>query len=82
MEVLPVHPEIVDYLKKRNLERKFTKQISLIRSNLRHPSLEVELLEPKHLKFFSFRVDRKYRAIFIFLDSNKIEIIDVSNHYQ
>ena len=30
----------------------------------------------------SFRIDRKYRAIFIFRDKNTIEIIDVNNHYQ
>ncbi len=82
MEILPVHPEIANYLKKRNLERKFAKQIGLVESSLRHPSLEVELLEPKNLKFFSFRVDRKYRAVFIFHNPNKIEIIDVNNHYR
>lgn len=82
MEILTIHPEIEDYLKERNLEKKFSKQIRLLKSSLRHPSLEVELLEPKHLKFFSFRVDRRYRAVFIFRNSNTIEVIDVNNHYQ
>ncbi|MBI2033840.1 MAG: hypothetical protein HYT13_01950 [Candidatus Liptonbacteria bacterium] len=82
MEVLPIHPEIEAYLKRHRLEKKFSKQTRLLRQNIHHPSLAVELLEPRHLRFFSFRVDRKYRAIFIFHNRGTIEIIDVNNHYQ
>jgi Txe/YoeB family toxin of Txe-Axe toxin-antitoxin module len=46
-----------------------------------HPSLNVEVLEPKHLKIYSFRLDKKYRVIFIVVDG-KAEVITVSNHYQ
>ncbi len=82
MKILPLHPHISAYLTKHTLEIKFDKQIRFLKANLRHPGLEVELLEPKHLNFWSFRVDQKYRAIFIFRDSDTIEIIDVNNHYQ
>ena len=82
MEILPIHSEIVAYLKKHNLKDKFNKQLRLLRNDLRHPSLGVELLEPKNLRFFSFRVDKKYRAIFIFHNREIIEIIDVNNHYR
>ena len=82
MEVLRVHPEVLAYLQKHNLKRAFAKQIKLLKHNPRHPGLAVELLEPRHLRFFSFRIDRKYRAFFIFRDSSIIEVIDVNNHYQ
>ena len=45
-------------------------------------NLKFELLEPKQLRFYSFRIDKKYRAIFIFRNSDTIEIIDANNHYQ
>lgn len=82
MKILPLHTEIVEYLKKRKLEKKFSKQRRLFENSLRHPSLEVELLEPKHLRIYSFRVDKKYRAIFIFHSKDSVEIIDVNNHYK
>lgn len=82
MKILPLHQEIIDYLNKRNLNKKFIKQANFLKINIYHPSLEFELLEPKHLKFYSFRVDKKYRAIFIFRDDNTVEIIDVNNHYR
>ncbi|HCM43338.1 MAG: hypothetical protein UY39_C0028G0003 [Candidatus Kaiserbacteria bacterium GW2011_GWC2_49_12] len=81
MRVLPLHSEIEEYLKKRNLAKKFQKQKKLLEENIYHPGLNVELLEPRHLRIFSFRVDRKYRAIFIFTARDTIEIVDVNNHY-
>jgi len=82
MKVLPIHKDISEYLKKHNLEKKFFKQLTFLLMNISYPSLEVELLEPKNLKFWSFRVDKKYRAIFIFRESNIIEVLDVNNHYK
>lgn len=82
MKVLPLHREIIDYLKIHKLEKKFSKQVNFLKNDIRYPSLNVELLEPKHLKFYSFRIDKKYRAIFIFTDENTIEIIDANDHYQ
>jgi len=82
MKILPVHQEIIDYLKKRNLEKKFKKQKEIFEKNSFHPSLETELLEPKKLRFWSFRIDKKYRAIFIFRTKDTIEIIDINNHYR
>ena len=82
MKILPLHHEIVDYLRQRGLERKFIKQKSLFEQNPSHPGLATELLEPRHLRIWSFRIDRKYRAIFIFKDKETVEIIDLNNHYQ
>ncbi len=82
MEILPLHPDLERYLKVRRLGKKFAKQKNLFVSNWRHPSLHTELLEPKEMKIFSFRIDDKYRVIFIFHDSETVEIIDINNHYQ
>ena len=82
MKVLPLHPEIVVRVKRRLLEKKLKKQISTFEKNPFHPSLNMELLEPKRMKIWSFRVDRRYRAIFIFRDKSAIEILDVNNHYR
>jgi len=82
MRILPIHPEIRKYLKTRNLEKKFEKQINLFIENHFHPSLRTELLEPRKMKIWSFRIDKKYRALFIFIEKAVIEIIDVNDHYQ
>ena len=78
MKILVLHPEIREYLKKRNLERKFEKQKKLFEQNPFYPSLETELLEPRKMRIWSFRIDRKYRAIFIFCEKDEIEIIDLT----
>jgi len=82
MKIWPLHPETKEYLKKHNLEKKFDKQIKLFQENPFYPSLETELLEPRQMRIWSFRIDRKYRAIFIFRERDLIEIIDVNNHYK
>jgi len=82
MKILPLHPEIKEYLKKRRLERKFEKQKKLFEKNPFHPGLGTELLEPRKMRIWSFRVDRKYRDLFIFREKDTVEIIDVNDHYQ
>lgn len=81
MKILPLHRELDLYLKKRQLKNKFFKQKRLFEENPLHPGLETELLEPKHLRIWSFRIDRKYRAIFVFHKKDIVEIIDINNHY-
>lgn len=82
MKILAIHIEILKYVQNHRIEKKFEKQCSFFVTNPFHPSLETELLEPKEMKIWSFRVDRKYRAIFIFREKNTIEILDINNHYQ
>lgn len=82
MKILPLHLEIKEYLEKRGLERKFEKQKQLFEKNPFHPGLNTELLEPRKMKIWSFRIDRKYRDIFIFREKDVIEVIDVNDHYQ
>jgi len=82
MRISPVNSEIKEYLKKHGLEKKFQKQIKLFQENVFYPSLETELLEPKQMRIWSFRIDRKYRAIFIFREKDLVEIVTINNHYK
>ena len=81
MRIKPVKGSVTEYLKRHQLERKFQKAKELLEQSINHPSLNVELLEPKHLKVYSFRIDKKYRAIFV-VNGKEIEIIMVTNHYK
>ncbi len=82
MKITPLHGDLLRYLQRHGLERKFEKQKLLFEESPFHPGLKVELLEPKDMRIWSFRIDRKYRAIFIFRDQSALEIIDINNHYQ
>lgn len=82
MVIKPLRADLIDYLLKHNLTKKFEKQIKLFQNNPRHPSLNTEILEPKTLKLYSFRIDRKYRAIFILVSPDHAEVIDINDHYQ
>lgn len=46
MIVKPLKPSLVKYLKRHNLEKKYTKQLDLFKNNPNHPSLNTEKLEP------------------------------------
>ena len=82
MEVLGLNPQVMKKLKKFGLVKKYEKQITLLENNLCHPSLNVELLEPKKMQIYSFRIDRKFRAIFIFRKPREvIEVLNVTVHY-
>lgn len=81
MKVKPLNPRLYRYLKLHGLVKKFNKQITLLLENPKHPSLNTELLEPKQMRAYSFRIDRKYRATFGIV-SREIEIFDITDHYQ
>lgn len=82
MRVLPLHKRLVRYLSKHDLQEVFVKQMDLFEGNSFHPSLHIEVLEPRHLCIYSFRVTKQYRAIFIYVGKQQIEIIDINNHYK
>lgn len=74
---------VLKYIQKRGLTSKFQKQIQLLSTDFRHPSLHAERLEPKALGLYSFRVDQKFRGIFFFVpEENAIKIVDVNDHYE
>ncbi len=82
MKIKPLNKKQKDYLTRHQLNKKFSKQAKFFQDNPRYPSLNTELLEPESERVYSFRIDRKYRTLFIFLTSEEIEIIDINVHYQ
>jgi Txe/YoeB family toxin of Txe-Axe toxin-antitoxin module len=81
MEVKVVSQKIYIYLGKHNLLSKWYKAIFLFEENMYHPSLRAELLKPKEERIYSFRIDRKYRALFVIKDG-KAFVFRVTNHYK
>ncbi len=82
MQIKPLRKDLKKYLTTHSLTKKFDKQLKLFQENTKHPSLNTERLEPKSLKIYSFRIDLKYRAIFILISQDEVEIIDINDHYQ
>ena len=82
MKVLPLNKRLLNYLKKHRLLKRFEKQKSLFENNPFYPGLRTEILKPKHLRIYSFRLTRKYRVIFIYQSNFTIEILDINDHYQ
>ena len=82
INILPVNQLVSKRLKKYSLYKKFAKQLKLLSQNQKHPSLHTELLEPKQHGIYSFRIDRKYRALFIYRpDKQAVEILNITVHY-
>ena len=59
MKIKPLKDKLKRYLRKHQLVKKFQKAQELFEQDINYPSLKVEILEPKHLKVYSFRLDRK-----------------------
>ncbi len=74
--------DIKKYIKKHGISKKWEKAKKLFENNPSHPSLNTELLEPKHRLIYSFRIDKRYRALFICLSGETIEILAVTKHYR
>lgn len=81
MEIKVVSPKVYVYLDRHKLLSKWYKAVILFERNIKHPSLEVELLEPKKERIYSFRIDRKYRALFV-INHNTALVFRVTNHYK
>jgi Txe/YoeB family toxin of Txe-Axe toxin-antitoxin module len=81
MQVKNLRPDLTIYLKSRGLLNKWQKAVLLFNANIKHPSLNVELLEPKWRGVYSFRIDKKYRALFFF-DGKQAEVFQITNHYK
>jgi plasmid maintenance system killer protein len=81
MKIIELNDKLLEYLKTHKIEKKYSKAKVLFENDYNHPSLKVEILEPKNLKIYSFRIDKKYRAIFIIVN-NEAEIIAITNHYE
>ncbi len=82
MKIKPLNKKQKGYLTRHQLNKKFKKQAKIFQENPRYPSLNTELLEPESARIYSFRIDRKYRVVFVFINADEIEIIDINDHYQ
>jgi len=82
MKITPPHADVFEYLHKHQLIRKWEKTSRLFESNIRHPSLNTELMNPGWRGVYSFRLDKKYRAMFLILSDKRVEVIGITNHYQ
>ena len=82
LRVLPLSARLERYVKRHQLSPAWEKQVALFCLNAFHPSLRTELLEPKHLRLYSFRITKSYRAIFVYRGNDEVEIIDINNHYR
>lgn len=80
--VKQLRPDLINYLGKHQLLKKFEKQVTIFCKDLRHPSLHTEILEPKNLRLYSFRISRQYRVIFGYDRNGEVEIVDINNHYK
>jgi Txe/YoeB family toxin of Txe-Axe toxin-antitoxin module len=81
-KVLDPREDILKYLRKHGLVKKWQKAKELFENDPSHPSLNTELLEPKHRLIYSFRIDRKYRALFICHPEDNVEVVAVTKHYR
>lgn len=82
MFIRPLRKDIEEYLKQHNLGKKWVKAQQLFQKNPRYPSLHTELLEPKENLIYSFRLDKRYRAIFYIHEDKYAEIIKMTKHYR
>jgi Txe/YoeB family toxin of Txe-Axe toxin-antitoxin module len=81
MKLKPLKEEIKAYLRQHNLEKKFAKAVRLFEDNPLHPSLNTEILQPPQYRIYSFRIDQKYRALFIQV-AGEAEILAITKHYR
>jgi Txe/YoeB family toxin of Txe-Axe toxin-antitoxin module len=81
MQIKELRNDLEDYIDEHNLRNKWKKSKQLFENNIRHPSLNTELMEPHWRGIYSFRLDKKYRALF-FITENHAEIFKITNHYK
>jgi len=81
-KIAELRDDLREYISRHGLEEKWQKAKDFFEKNPSHPSLHTELLEPKHRLIYSFRLDRKYRAIFVTLSSDLVEVIAITKHYR
>ena len=80
--IVGLRDDIKEYIQRHGISKKWEKAKRLFENNPFHPSLNTELLEPKHRLIYSFRIDKKYRVIFICLPEDKVEVIAATKHYR
>jgi len=64
----------------KTIQRKAEKRENLFHQNPFHPSLHTEKIEPKGKEVWSFRIDKRYRIFFRFIDGGKTLFLTVGPH--
>ena len=82
MKIKPPRHDLVKFLNTHNLEKKGAKAKRLFENDIRYPSLHTELLEPHWRGIYSFRLDKKYRALFFITNSGIAEVFAITDHYK
>lgn len=80
MQIRPLNPLVKKQLARFGARKKFEKQKVLFEANPSYPSLNTEKLEPKTIGLYSFRLDKKLRAIFR-IRNGFAEILYITKHY-
>lgn len=81
MQIKPLGKDVEGSIGKYGLRRKWSRVKQLFETNIRHPSLHTELLEPHWRGIYSFRLDHKHRALF-FITKGKAEVFKITKHYK
>lgn len=81
MQIKRLTKEVEVSIDRYSLKRKWNKAKRFFETNIRHPSLQTELLEPHWRGIYSFRLDHKYRALF-FITEGKAEVFKITKHYK
>ena len=81
MRIKALRKDVDTFIDKNGLRRKWEKAKRLFEANIRYPSLHTELLEPHWRGIYSFRLDKKYRALF-FITEGQAEVFTITKHYQ
>lgn len=82
MKLKPLRDDLVQYIEFHNLSPKWEKAARLFDIDIRYPSLHTELLEPRWRGIYSFRLDRKYRALFFIAVDGDAEVFAITSHYK
>jgi hypothetical protein len=82
MKIKPLREDLLEYIEVHHLQKKWEKAIRFFEVNIRHPSLNTELLEPHWRGIYSFRLDYKYRALFFLTSNGEAEVFQITNHYK
>ena len=82
MIIRSLRKDIRAYLKNHALRKKWEKATNLFERDMRHPSLHTELLEPHWHGIYSFRLDRRYRALFFIDADGAAEVFKITDHYK
>lgn len=76
-------PEIEDYIKSRNLEAQYKKSKNFL-SDWLYTLVNFKIRQPKKYEVYQFRINKKYRAFWIFRDTQKywriFVVTEISDH--